>query len=114
MYGVLKWSEHIPFFCIYCIYLSLNQELLQTLNELGNSSYEGLTVSVLRENMVAPLEAMLEEERKERELMKNQEVDLESISNTLLEFMKDLENQLNTIRAMFQRLPVPFKEVQNA
>ena len=64
--------------------------------------------------MVAPLEAMLEEERKERELMKNQEVDLESISNTLLEFMKDLENQLNTIRAMFQRLPVPFKEVQNA
>ena len=64
--------------------------------------------------MVAPLEAMLEEERKERELMKNQEVDLESISNTLLEFMKDLENQLNAIQAMFQRLPVPFKEVQNA
>ena len=64
--------------------------------------------------MVAPLEAMLEEERKERELMKNQEVDLERIYKTLLEFMKDRENQLNAIQAEFQRLPVPFKEVQNA
>ena len=92
----------------------LNQELLQTLIELGSGSHEGHMISFLRESMVALLIAMLEEERKERELMKNQEVDLERIYKTLLEFMKDRENQLNAIQAEFQRLPVPFKEVQNA